>query len=144
MQILSNIDLSKDPAASTFVKDEVVEVVFASQEGEIQSREGRNRYRRGDALSTGSTGDCWSVSRERFDARYVPAADTDAGQDGHYRARAVTVLAKQLPSAFSIARSEGGDMLRGQAHDWLLQYAPGDFGVVENTRFQRVYRPAGI
>jgi hypothetical protein len=41
---------------------------------------------------------------------------------------------------FTIARSAGGDLLRGLANDWLLQYAPGDYGVVENARFARVYR----
>lgn len=143
MQLLSNIDLSNDPAASVFVKDEVVQVVFASRDGEIQSRVGPNRYWRGDALITGSTGDCWSVSRDRFELRYVPVLPAGAGQDGPYRARAATVLARQLPTAFSIARSEGGDLLCGQPNDWLLQYAPGDYGVVDNARFQRVYRPAG-
>ena len=142
MNPLVKIDLASDPAASTFIKDEVVEVAFARCEGELASREGPNRYRRGDALITGSTGDRWSVSRGRFDARYVPVAPTEAGRDGRYRARPVTVLAKQLPIAFAIERSAGGDRLHGQANDWLLQYAPGDFGVVENARFQRVYRRA--
>ena len=38
-------------------------------------------------------------------------------------------------------RAHGGDLLRGAALDWLLQYAPGDYGIVENARFQAVYRP---
>ena len=32
--------------------------------------------------------------------------------------------------AFTLARSSGGDVLCGLAHDWLLQYAPGDFGIL--------------
>ena len=142
MQTFSHIDLSKDAAASTFVKDEIVEVVFAARDGEIQSRVGVNRYQCGDALVTGSTGDRWSVSRARFDNRYLPVSPTAAGQDGRYQAKPVTVLAKQIASEFCVARSEGGDMLRGQAHDWLLQYAPGDYGIVEDARFQRVYKRA--
>jgi len=46
----------------------------------------------------------------------------------------VPVLAKQMVEAFSLARSSGGDLLQGLAHDWLLQYAPGDFGIVDNIR----------
>ena len=46
-----------------------------------------------------------------------------------------------MVEAFSLARSSGGDVLHGLAHDWLLQYAPGDFGIVEDARFRRVYRP---
>ena len=140
MPTLSDIDLSADPAASAYVKDEVVDVVFAQEAGEIRSREGPNRYRAGDAVIIGSTGDRWSVSRDRFDARYLPLAPAGTGQDGQYRAKAMTVLAKQMSAAFSIARSEGGDTLKGLTDDWLLQYGPGDYGVVENARFQKVYR----
>jgi hypothetical protein len=41
---------------------------------------------------------------------------------------------------FSVSRSAGGDVLRGASGDWLVQYAPGDHGIVERTRFERVYR----
>ena len=41
---------------------------------------------------------------------------------------------------FSVRRTVGGDLLQGSAGDWLLQYAPGDWGVVERTKFERVYR----
>ena len=140
MPELKNIDLTDDASASVFVKDEVVEVVFAGSAGELISREGPNRFAAGDALITGSTGDRWSVSRSRFDARYIPVAPEQTGEDGRYRSRPSPVLAKQMVEAFSLARSPGGDMLHGLAHDWLLQYAPGDFGIVENCRFQRVYR----
>lgn len=138
-----NIDLGRDAAARSYVKDEVVDVVFAVAAGELISREGPNRYAAGDALVTGSTGDRWSVSRERFDAKYLALAPLQAGRDGRYRARPVPVLAKQVAEGFSIARRAGGDLLRGKAQDWLLQYAPGDFGIVEDARFRRVYRPLG-
>lgn len=137
----SNIDLGRDSAARSYVKDEVVDVVFAVAAGELISREGPNRYAAGDALVTGSTGDRWSVSRERFDAKYLALPPLQAGRDGRYRARPVPVLAKQVAEGFSIARRAGGDLLTGKAQDWLLQYAPGDFGIVEDARFRRVYRP---
>ncbi|HEX9390650.1 MAG TPA: PGDYG domain-containing protein [Usitatibacteraceae bacterium] len=134
------IDLRTDPNAALFVKDEIVEVAFAAGDGELISREGPNRYHAGDALITGSTGDRWSVSRDRFDAKYQPLPPLPAGADGRYRARPVPVLAKQIAQPFTVARSAGGDLLKGAAHDWLLQYAPGDYGLVENARFQQVYR----
>ena len=140
MLALKNIDLATDPAAAWFVKDEVVAVVFATEDGELISREGPNRYRQGDALITGSTGDRWSVSRDRFDARYLPLPPVTAGEGGRYRARPVPVLAKQIAEPFTVARSAGGDLLSGVALDWVLQYAPGDYGLVENARFQQVYR----
>jgi len=136
-----NIDLSTDSSAALFLKDETVDVVFAAAAGELVSREGPNRYQAGDALITGSTGDRWSVSRDRFEAKYTPVALLQAGKSGLYRANPVPVLARQMPEAFTLERCAGGDLLHGQAQDWLLQYAPGDFGIIANARFQQVYRP---
>ena len=140
---LKNIDLTADPAAASYVKTEVVTVAFARREGELLSLEGPNRYAAGDALVTGSTGSRWSVSRQRFDLKYEPVPPTRMGDDGSYKAKPIPVLAKQIAEAFTAARSAGGDVLRGNAGDWLLQYGPGDFGVAEQARFERVYRKVG-
>ncbi|AOJ03534.1 MULTISPECIES: PGDYG domain-containing protein [Burkholderia] len=140
---LKNVDLRNDPGALRVVKDETVQVEFAAQPGELMSLEGPNRYAAGDALVTGSTGDRWVVSRERFDAKYVPAAEELVhGEPGGYRNRPAVVLAKRMDAPFSIARSAGGDTLRGDAGDWVMQYAPGDYGVVQAKRFAQVYREA--
>ncbi len=136
---LKNIDLATDPAAARYVKTEIVAVTFARQAGELLSLEGPNRYAAGDALVTGSTGSRWSVSRQRFELKYAPVPPARMGDDGRYQARPIPVLAKQIPEAFTAARSAGGDRLHGKAGDWLLQYAPGDFGVAEQARFGRVY-----
>ncbi len=137
---LENPDLRTDPAACRAVKDEVVAVEFAAAGGMLQSAVGGNRYAAGDALLTGSTGDRWCVSRDRFDAKYRPEAPTVPGDAGRYRNRPVEILAKRMRVAFTVERSAGGDVLRGEAGDWLVQYAPGDHGVVAAARFDRVYR----
>ena len=62
------------------------------------------------------------------------------GEDGRYQAKPIPVLARQMHEAFTAARSSGGDLLQGDAGDWLLQYAPGDFGIAKNERFAQVYR----
>jgi hypothetical protein len=144
MTELKNLDLSQDANARRVVKNETVSVEFAAAEGQLMSLEGPNRYARGDALITGSTGDRWVVSRERFDAKYLPAdAAVSHGQPGPYRNRPAVVLAKQMNEAFSLARSaDGGDVLHGAAGDWIMQYAPGDYGVVQAARFAKVYRLA--
>jgi hypothetical protein len=134
------VDLRSDVASAAYLKNEIVEVEFALEHGELISLEGPNRFAPRDALISGSTGSRWCVSRERFDAKYEAVAPTEFGTAGHYRNKPIPVLAKQLAQPFSIARSSGGDILPGNANDWLLQYAPGDFGVVENARFQQVYR----
>jgi hypothetical protein len=132
--------LEHDSEARMAIKDECVTVQFAATAGRIASAVGENLYAAGDALVTGSTGDSWVVSRARFDAKYRPVPPTRAGEDGYYRNLPVTVRAKPMSVAFTVARSAGGDLLRGEAGDWLVQYAPGDHGVVARARFERVYR----
>lgn len=138
---MNHIDLANDPAARSYIKHETVQVTFARADGELISQEGPNRYRVGDALITGSTGNRWCVSRDRFDAKYEPLPPLHPGADGDYRNKPLPVLAKQMQEPFRIARAAGGDVLRGAAQDWLLQYGPGDYGIVDNARFQHVYRP---
>jgi hypothetical protein len=137
---ISNPDLTADPMARRAVKDERVWVEFADVAGELTSGVGVNRYSPGDALITGSTGDRWSVSRDRFDAKYDPESPTARGDSGNYRNRPSAVLAKRIDHSFTVARTAGGDSLYGDPGDWLIQYAPGDYGIVESTRFKRVYR----
>jgi len=140
---LENPGLTADDGACWVVKDEVVWVEFAAEPGMLQSAVGLNRYAAGDALLTGSTGDRWCVSRDRFDAKYQPEAATSPGEPGRYRNRPLPVLAKRMTVAFTVQRSAGGDLLRGNAGDWLVQYAPGDFGIVAAARFDSVYRIQG-
>jgi len=142
MQSLTDIDLRQDPEAALYVKQEVVAVAFATAPGELISREGPNRYSPGDAIVTSSSGDRWCVSRERFDGRYEAVPPLAHGTDGAYRNKPIPVLAKAMPAPFAIARSAGGDVLTGKAGDWLMQYAPGDYGITERVRFEQVYRRA--
>jgi hypothetical protein len=132
-------DLRADAGAAAFVKHELVQVVFASDAGAIASREGANHYRPGDALVTGTRGERWSVSRDRFEARYEPVPPLLPGAPGNYRSRPLPVLARQVPEDFTVHRCVGGDLLHGRAGDWLLQYAPGDWGVVGAAKFRQVY-----
>lgn len=140
---LKNLDLRDDALAARYVKDETVQVEFAGAAGALMSLEGANRYEPGDALVSGAGGERWVVSRERFDAKYLPAeAGLPNGQPGAYRNRPSVVLARRMQQPFRIARSAAGDVLHGEAGDWVMQYAPGDYGVTQAERFARVYRPA--
>jgi hypothetical protein len=135
------IDLRSSRNAKPYEKHETVDVEFALTDGHVQSREGKNSYVAGDALIIGSTGDRWSVTRDRFDVKYLPLAPTRAGQNGRYTNIPAPVLAQMMPQDFSIERQAGGDVIHGKAGDWLLQYAPGDHGVVQAAKFSKVYRP---
>ena len=139
-QLLEELDLTGDIHAVWVVKDELVMVEFARASGSLESAVGTNRYAVGDALITGTTGDRWCVSRARFDAKYAAEEPTQSGQTGSYRNRPVPVRAKRMDTPFGVRRSAGGDLLRGEAGDWLVQYAPGDHGIVAQDRFANVYR----
>jgi len=139
-QPLEELDLVRDILAVWAVKDELVTVEFALAAGTLESAVGANRYAVGDALITGTTGDRWCVSRDRFEAKYAAQAPTQGGQPGSYRNRPIPVRARRMDLPFSVRRSAGGDVLCGEAGDWLVQYAPGDHGIVAQDRFARVYR----
>ena len=140
--LITDLDLTTDSATQRVVKEETVDVQFAHEPGSLMSLEGLNRYETGDALITGATGERWVVSRDRFNAKYRPRDGVEHGNAGAYRNIPVVVLAKQMHESFSIARSEAGDVLRGVAGDWVMQYAPGDYGVVKAERFAKVYKVA--
>lgn len=135
-----NPALATDLDARRAAKEETVLVEFAAVAGTLESAVGANRFVVGDALLTGTTGDRWCVSRDRFNAKYRPEPPTVAGAPGRYRNLPVPVLAKQIPVAFTVLRTAGGDLLHGAPGDWLVQYAPGDHGIVASDRFARVYR----
>ena len=138
---LRAVDLRTDPAARAYQKQELVTVEFAAQPGRLISQVGANTYQAGDALLIGADGDRWCVSRDRFDAGYVPLPPALPGAAGRYRNRPRAVLARQMAEPFRCERRAGGDWLQGQAGDWLLQYAPGDHGIASHARFTLVYRP---
>lgn len=137
---MSDYDLCRDPLAAIYEKQETVTVEFATEAGELMSKVGPNRYAAGDALVSGVDGDRWSVSRERFERAYLPLPPTVAGASGRYRNIPRPVWARQMGEAFRCQRTAGGDWLCGEAGDWLLQYAPGDFGLASDARFRQVYR----
>jgi hypothetical protein len=142
-QPLEDPDLHADLDAVWAVKDELVTVEFAAAAGTLESAVGTNRYAVGDAVITGTTGDRWCVSRDRFEAKYAAEAPAQSGQPGSYRNRPLPVRARCMDLPFCVRRSAGGDVLHGKAGDWLVQYAPGDHGIVAQDRFASVYRVLG-
>ena len=63
------------------------------------------------------------------------------GEDGRY-----AQYPQAGPGATNAARvsvssgKQAGDIIHGKAGDWLLQYAPGDYGIVEAAKFAKVYK----
>ncbi|MGB0713069.1 MAG: PGDYG domain-containing protein [Gammaproteobacteria bacterium] len=132
------IDLRDDPQAIRVVKRPIpVMVEFATEEGICQTLEGPVAYRAGDALLTGVVGERWPVARQRFDLSYTPLPPLAAGRDGTYLKRHGVVLARRLETPLRLGLARG--VLRGEPGDWLLQYAPGDLGIVRSDIFSASY-----
>lgn len=135
----SPLDLRGDTGARHARRREsVVDVRFARTPGVLVTREGPVRHAAGDALLTGAAGERWPVRRAVFELHYRAAPGTLAGGDGRYLRNPQQVLALQLDAARTVA-TRGGDPLQGRAGDWLLQYAPGEFGIVSADIFAATY-----
>jgi hypothetical protein len=134
------LDLRLDPAVHRVRKrPRALTVEFAQQGGTLSTREEPVEYARGDALVTGSAGERWPVPRAAFDASYEPVAPLRPGKPGRYRKRAPVVWAKQMRDRFAVSLSSGRGELTVEAGDWLVQYAPDDWGVVGGALFVQTY-----
>jgi len=116
-----------------------VQVTFADSDGLLQTREGPVHFVRGDALLTGAANDRWPVELESFLRTYEPVPPTRPGEMGRYRKRPLTVWARRMDGPFSVRVGRNNDALTGCAGDWLVQYGPGEYGVVSGPIFESSY-----
>lgn len=136
-------DPTEDPRALRVIKrPEPVRVAFAGGEGVCETLEGPVAYRAGDAILTGPRGERWPVARDAFLAGYRPDPPTEAGADGIYRKAPQVVLALRLDRPASVPVGWRADPLRGRPGDWLLRYADGSLGIVQDAIFRDSYAPA--
>ena len=132
-------DLEADPQTLRVVKRPVpVPVRFADADGVCQTLEGPVSYSRGDAILTGVAGETWPVGRARFDDRYSPAEGASAGVAGAYVKCPLPVLARRIDAPLDLVLPQRG-VLHGAPGDWLLQYDPGDYGIVRDDIFRATY-----
>lgn len=136
-------DLDKNPGALRVCKRPVaVEVEFAAADGVCKTLEGEVQYQAGDALLTGIRAEHWPVRRALFGSSYEPIAPTRAGENGRYRKLPTLAHALQLTEAFDIPVTWQRETLHGRPGDWLLRYADGSFGIVQDAIFRETYAPA--
>jgi len=135
-------DLRADPDALHVLKRALpVAAAFAAGDGICPTLEGPVRYRRGDAVLTGTHGERWPVARELFLAAYDPVPPTRPGEDGDYIKRKLPVLALRLERAVQVPVGWQDDPLEGRPGDWLLRYHDGTHGVLRDAIFRDSYEP---
>ena len=136
----SGLRLKEMPGAINVVKRPVrVRVSFARSSGVALTLEGPVRYRRGDAIVRGDHNDEWPVRRVRFDAAYVAVGAHEPGKTGWYTKLPSSAWALRMAAPFVVKVGHAEDVLNGHEGDWLLQYASGDYGVVNDHVFNATY-----
>jgi hypothetical protein len=88
----------------------------------------------GAAVMTGTEGEQWPIPREKFEQTY------DVLEPGVAAKKNIPVFAKEMSEPFQVKVSWSDDLLRGEPGDYLVQYGPGDYGVVGREIFKKTYR----
>jgi hypothetical protein len=120
-----------------------IEARFTSVHCTVQTREGLVHARPGDAILTGTSGEHWRVSRERFAEKYHPLPPTVAGESGRYASLPYRIMAVPMTEAFEVLLADGVSRLHGSAGDWLVDYGDGSLGIVSPPIFDTTYEIVG-
>ena len=96
------------------------------------------RFAVGDAIVTGTRDEVWPIRRSRFEATYTPSDEGGAfGTDGRFHKVAGPVPVCCMDEPFTVSASWGE--LTGNPGDYLVQYGPGEFGIVSTDSFDDTY-----
>ena len=83
---------------------------------------------------TGTEGEQWPIPAEKFEQTY------DVLEPGIAAKKNIPVFAKEMPEPFQVKVSWSEDLLQGEAGDYLVEYGPGDYGVVGAEIFRKTYK----
>ena len=107
---------------------------IAQTERVVQTKEGPVTARKGDYIMTGTKGENWPIPKDKFEKTY------DVQPDGKTAAKKkIKVYAVEMRKPFEVKVSWSPDTLKGKPGDFLVQYGPGDYGVVEKGIFKETY-----
>ncbi len=131
----NGVDLTNAEGALRVMKLPIpLKAEFAKKEGTCKTKEGEQPYSKGDAIMTGTKGEQWPIPRDVFDETYEK---TDNG--GMYAKKALPVPGLQMDVEFTVNVSWSNEPLVGKSGDWLVQYGPGDHGIVSREIFEETY-----
>ncbi|MCH9633013.1 MAG: hypothetical protein S4CHLAM6_13640 [Chlamydiae bacterium] len=130
----SSVEISSYPEAfQAYKKNIVLDFEYAAKSGEIQTLEGKVACAAGDAIMTGTQGERWPISKDTFTATY------NVVEEGKASKKKIVLYVYQMKEIFKVKVSWSNSLLEGKADDYLVQYGPNDFGVVEKEIFKETY-----
>jgi len=138
----NEIDLSVDTDPTAVVyniqkKDIPLQYRIAAQPETIETLEGPVEAPAGAYIMTGTKGENWPIPADKFEETYDIIDDSTAAK------KPIPVLGKNMKEDFFVTVSWSPDKLKGNPGDWLVQYGPGDYGVVEAGIFDETYENNG-
>ena len=130
----NEIELTNDPSAQQVQKKAIpLQFRIAEQPETVQTLEGAVEAPAGAYIMTGTKGENWPIPADKFKETY------DIIDKQHAAKKPIPVPAKQMDQNFFVTVSWSPDKLQGKPGDWLVQYGPGDYGVVEAGIFDETY-----
>ena len=130
----NNPDLSQDSAAFQTAKKPIpLNFRYAEESETIETKEGPVESAPGDAIMTGTEGEQWPIPSDRFAETY------DVLEPGLAAKKDIPVFAKEMMEPFQVKVEWSEAFLQGEAGDYLVQYGPGDYGVVGRKIFTKTY-----
>jgi hypothetical protein len=130
-----NPNLADDPDAFETAKKPIpLEYRVAEVDETIQTKEGPVSAIAGDAIMTGTEGENWPIPAEKFAETY------DVLEPGLAAKKNIPVWAKEMAERFQVKVSWSDDLLQGEVGDYLVEYGPGDYGVVGAEIFRKTYK----
>ena len=136
-----NPELSEDSdAIETFKKPLPLHFRIADREETIETKEGPVTAQGGDYIMTGTEGENWPIPAAKFEETYDILSTYDKEPvKGEAAKKKIIVFAKQMSEPFQVKVSWSSDLLSGDPGDYLVQYGPGDYGVVGKEIFEKTY-----
>jgi len=138
----NDLDLSVDTDPSAVVyniqkKNIPLQYRIAVEPETIKTLEGPVQAPAGAYIMTGTKGENWPIPADKFKQTYDIIDDKTAAK------KPIPVLGKNMKEDFFVTVSWSPDKLKGKPGDWLVQYGPGDYGVVEAGIFDDTYDNKG-
>jgi hypothetical protein len=99
----------------------------------VATLEGPVPTRVGEVILTGTRGERWPMSRERFERTYEIAGE------GACWKKPVVVEVQRKEEPFQVTVSWSQTPIHGKPGDWFVTYGPNDFGVVDASIFDETY-----
>lgn len=117
-------------------KGNVETYLLASEDGTINTLEGLVAYKKGFYILTGSKGEKYPMSPEKF-----RELKTDLGS-GRCQPKKISKLAKLADHDGEVKTSWGEKLSYRKEEDYIVKHGSGDYGVVKKSIFFDTYEKA--